>query len=394
MPGALKAREADSGRAMEFSSLVAGKCAAAASSNASGQIEVDALNSSGNDGTLFKKKKRKKRRNVNPSSVEDGSHLNKPLDRMVRHDMDTPSNCTSLSKRNASCVTELKQARELPTGNCLEPIDAVKVSGNLKPNKKKRKRHEDHPVNEAASSSVAKTEETTVKAHERVWQYVCNRAVVVNSGSVPDSVVPSKPGYGRNTVVTEIHVAGKKIVVTNTKEGAVAQAWLKRQIGKVFGLDAEWRPSFRKGVEHKIALLQICGEDDCLIVQMLYLDSIPTELVNFLKDPSIKFPGVGIKGDALKLKRDWGLECNGAIDLTTLAASVLGRPELKAAGLKSLAKVVMDYDMAKPKRVTMSNWAKPILDKVQVEYASLDAWVSYAIHQKLFQPALETGLGF
>jgi ribonuclease D len=135
-------------------------------------------------------------------------------------------------------------------------------------------------------------------------------------------------------------------------------------------------------------VVQICGESECLIVQMLYLDVIPRGLVNFLKDPAIKFPGVGIQGDAVKLKRDWGLECNGTVDLTSLAATILGRPELKFTGLKALAKVVMDYDMAKPKRVTMSNWAKPILDKVQVEYASLDAWVSYAIHQKLFQPTL------
>lgn len=57
---------------------------------------------------------------------------------------------------------------------------------------------------------------------------------------------------------------------------------------------------------------------------MLYLDLILIELVNFLKDFLIKFLGVGIKGDVLKLKRDWGFECNGVIDLIILVVSVLG----------------------------------------------------------------------
>lgn len=116
---------------------------------------------------------------------------------------------------------------------------------------------------------------------------------------------------------------------------------------------------------------------------MLFLDSIPFALIDFLKDPNILFPGVGIHGDVKKLQRDWGLECRGAVDLTILAAKTLGRPQLKTSGLKELANVVINYDMAKPKRVTMSNWAKPTLDQIQVEYACLDAWVSYAIHQKL-----------
>lgn len=130
-------------------------------------------------------------------------------------------------------------------------------------------------------------------------------------------------------------------------------------------------------------LVQICGESECLIIQMLFLDVIPWALVDFLKDPNIVLPGVGVKGDAKKLQKDWGLECNGALDLTSLAVKALRQPELKHVGLKALAKIVIGYEMAKSKRVTMSNWAKPVLDNLQVEYATLDAWVSYAIHQRL-----------
>ena len=132
-----------------------------------------------------------------------------------------------------------------------------------------------------------------------------------------------------------------------------------------------------------VLVVQISGDTECMIVQMLYLDSIPLALVNFLKDPRIMLHGVGISGDAKKLEKDWGLKIQGAVDLGTLASTTRGQQELKNAGLKTLAKVVIDFDMDKPKRVTMSNWAKCELDRIQVEYASLDAWVAYAIHREL-----------
>lgn len=394
MPGALKAREIDGGNTMETTRIVVDKNVVVA-----GEVEV--LNGGKNgESSKEKRKRRKKRRKLSPPDVEQRLDFDEPLDRIVRDAMDLSSlsGCTSQSNEDVTKVMSQRQMRESPAENDMESSVAVKAAGRVQLNKKKRKRLEEERLKETTETTcslVATSESTSVEAHIRVWQYVCNRAVLVDSKYITHSELEresydGRSGFANSTVVTEINVAGKKIVVTNTKEGAVAQEWLNRQKGTVFGLDAEWRPSYRKGTEHKVALLQICGESECLIVQMLYLDMIPRGLVNFLKDPAIKFPGVGIRGDAVKLKKDWGLECNGTVDLTSLAAKILGRPELKYTGLKALAKVVMDYDMAKPKRVTLSNWAKPVLDKVQVEYASLDAWVSYAIHQKLFQPGIDT----
>lgn len=57
--------------------------------------------------------------------------------------------------------------------------------------------------------------------------------------------------------------------------------------------------------------------------------------------------------------------------------------ELKRVGLKVLAKQVLGYDMNKSKTVTMSNWSKSHLDRRQVEYACIDAWVSHAIFGRL-----------
>lgn len=157
-------------------------------------------------------------------------------------------------------VMEQKHTREFPAGN-----DAETSAGRVKLGKKKRKRLEEEILKETTSSVAVTTEATASDAHSRVWRYVCNRAVLVNSKYIRDSgesyadqpIESAQPAYGKGTVVTEIQVAGKKIVVTNTKKGAVAQEWLNRQKGTVFGLDAEWRPSYKKGTEHKVALLQV-----------------------------------------------------------------------------------------------------------------------------------------
>lgn len=154
-------------------------------------------------------------------------------------------------------VTQHKNMREYPAGNDVE------TSGCVKQNKRKRKLvEEEQPLKKRKSSSVAAAAAETSDAHSRVWRYVCNRAVLVNPKHVrhsdaDQSVNSAQPRYPNSTVVTEIKVAGKIIVVTNTKEGAVAQEWLNRQKGTVFGLDAEWRPSYKKGTEHKVALLQV-----------------------------------------------------------------------------------------------------------------------------------------
>ena len=149
----------------------------------------------------------------------------------------------------------------------MEASVKVKTPAGSKPNKKKRKRLEEERRKGStgtASSLVATTHATSSATHNRVWQYVCNRAVLVHWKDIRHSEVETEshdganPRFGSSTVVTEIQVAGRTIVVTNTKEGAVAQQWLNRQKGTIFGLDAEWRPSYTKGTEHKVALLQVC----------------------------------------------------------------------------------------------------------------------------------------
>ncbi|KAJ7543534.1 hypothetical protein O6H91_09G042400 [Diphasiastrum complanatum] len=240
--------------------------------------------------------------------------------------------------------------------------------------------------------AVVSTEEKLLKG-DKVWQYVCKRAVLV--APPIDQFSPMckitkdsnfqhlATGNVKRTIRTSLPVYGKKILVTVTCEAAVAQEWLERQTGELFGLDVEWRPNRGKGVDNKVALLQLSGDKECLMLQMLFMDSIPRALVTFLLDSEKKMAGVGVKEDASKLLRDYGLACNGLVELTALAVQQLGRPECKHMGLKALAQEVIGIKMQKLKRVTLSDWAKPILDNSQVLYACVDAWVSFAVFHKL-----------
>ncbi|XP_047044077.1 Werner Syndrome-like exonuclease [Lolium rigidum] len=152
----------------------------------------------------------------------------------------------------------------------------------------------------------------------------------------------------------------------------------------VVGLDTEWRQSFQNGKpRHQVAVIQLCVADRCLVYQVYHAEYIPAELADFLADPAFCFAAVGVDGDVKRLWEDCNLHVAHTMDLPRLAAVVLGRPELRQAGLKTLAREVMGTLVDKPKKVTMSRWAAPRLSGEQVRYACIDAFVSFDVGRRL-----------
>ena len=152
----------------------------------------------------------------------------------------------------------------------------------------------------------------------------------------------------------------------------------------VVGLDTEWHQSFESGKpRHQVAVIQLCVADRCLVYQVYHAEYIPVELASFLADPVFCFVAVGVGGDVKRLWEDCNLDVAHTMDLPQVAAAVLGRPELRQAGLKTLAREVMGTLVEKPKRVTLSRWAKPHLSPEQVRYACIDAFVSFDVGRRL-----------
>nr|XP_043625499.1 Werner Syndrome-like exonuclease [Erigeron canadensis] len=168
-----------------------------------------------------------------------------------------------------------------------------------------------------------------------------------------------------------------QIKTTVTKYPNVVSEWiynieksyhrhLKRLIVR---LDTEWQIRYNGGNESKVAIMQICVGSHCLIFQIIHSSYIPPSLINFMNNHNYTFTGVGVRDDLNKLKNEYGIGYNAQLtDLRTLAEKIYGSGA-KYWGLKRLTNIVLEYDSQKPKRITLSPWAKYKLSYEQVEYA-------------------------
>ncbi|XP_058077036.1 3'-5' exonuclease-like [Magnolia sinica] len=181
------------------------------------------------------------------------------------------------------------------------------------------------------------------------------------------------------------------IITTVTNVGSVVESWLsdiyrihsRRLAHLIVGLDIEWRPIFQRNATSRVALLQLCVGRRCLIFQLIYADCIPQSLRNFLLDQNFRFVGVGIEEDVEKLLEDYELSVANPVDLRLMAAEKLDAIELRRAGLKNLASATLGLEVVKPKRVTMSRWDSSWLSFEQVQYACVDAHLSFEIGKYL-----------
>ncbi|CAK7339911.1 unnamed protein product [Dovyalis caffra] len=151
------------------------------------------------------------------------------------------------------------------------------------------------------------------------------------------------------------------------------------------GLDIEWRPNRMRHIENPVATIQLSTGKDCLIFQPLHCPTgIPQSLYDFLSNKTYTFVGVGIGSDVEKLVEDYELSVGNAVDLRGLVAEKFGAVEWKNAGLKRLVKEVLGKEFEKPKRVTLSRWDNEWLTAAQVQYACIDAFLSYKIGESLY----------
>lgn len=188
-----------------------------------------------------------------------------------------------------------------------------------------------------------------------------------------------------------VHFFSDRIDTLVTHDPETAADWVSftEQIHRsrldrlIVGLDTEWRPSYGRQ-QNPVAILQICVGRRCLIFQILRSEAIPDELREFLANEEYTFVGVGIKDDVERLEEDHGIFVSGrTVDLRRLAAEVYGDNSMKNYGLKDLTRSVLGRSIEKPRWVTMSRWDNPWLNHGQVQYACIDAYVSFEIGRTL-----------
>ena len=189
-----------------------------------------------------------------------------------------------------------------------------------------------------------------------------------------------------------VQFGSAQIDTTVTSDTAAADEWVRSvrasNAGRrlIVGLDCEWKPNYSSWTTSKVAILQLCVGTSCLVLQLFYANRVPTAIRSLLGDPTVRCVGIGVGEDAAKLADDYGLVCAAAVDLEGRCnqhlgiGGGLGRTRL---GLKGYAREVLGMTMEKPRHVTMSNWEKRQLDVAQVQYACIDAYVSYKLGERL-----------
>lgn len=144
----------------------------------------------------------------------------------------------------------------------------------------------------------------------------------------------------------------------------------------VLGFDTETRPSFRKGRNNKVSLIQLANDSLACLFRINKI-GIPDKLTRLLADPGIIKAGVAIHDDIRFLKRVRKFEPGGFIDLQKLVREF----GIQSSGLKKLSAIVLGFKISKRQQVT--DWEADVLSDPQQVYAATDAWVCHQIYTRL-----------
>lgn len=144
----------------------------------------------------------------------------------------------------------------------------------------------------------------------------------------------------------------------------------------VLGFDTESRPSFKKGQNYPVSLIQLGGLNHVWLFQVQKFND-HKRLWKLLANPRIIKAGVAIQDDIKKLQDLHPFKPSGFVEIATMTqqAGILN------TGLRSLAALLLNARISK--RAQVSNWAKPNLSETQIQYACTDAWMSLRIYQHM-----------
>ena len=155
----------------------------------------------------------------------------------------------------------------------------------------------------------------------------------------------------------------------------------------VLGLDTETKPSFEKGVVHKVATLQLSSMEESVVVRLSkFGKKMPLRpFRKIIESPAIVKTGVGISDDARALLTDMKWKPAGILELNDLTE----REGIEVSSLSKIYAVLFGKRISKGQR--LSDWEKDTLTETQIHYAALDAWAGiriFGVLEHQFDPSL------
>ena len=153
----------------------------------------------------------------------------------------------------------------------------------------------------------------------------------------------------------------------------------------VLGFDTESKPVFRKGDYQPPALVQL-ADKQCVYLFQIMSGGLDILLPPFEAEHILKV-GVSVDGDVKGLQKVLPFTPGGFVELSK-RTKALGYAN---GGLRGLTAIMLGGALSK--KAKMSNWAKPVLDDKQVEYAATDAWIGRELYLRVLEEERERSDG-
>lgn len=147
---------------------------------------------------------------------------------------------------------------------------------------------------------------------------------------------------------------------------------------KLLGIDTETRPSFRKGLQYEVSLIQLSTADTCFLIR-LNRTGMPNSLVSLLENKDVIKVGLSLHDDYQSLCRRRKFKAGGFLDLQQHVTKY----GIEEKSLQKIFAIVFGQRISKSQQLT--NWENDVLTDKQKLYAATDAWACLEIYNKLEQ---------
>ncbi len=169
---------------------------------------------------------------------------------------------------------------------------------------------------------------------------------------------------------------GRIEVVLSASEAERAVNFLLSQ--PILGFDTETRPSFKRGFQHKVALLQVATEDICFLFRLNHIGLAPS-IVRLLEDATLPKIGLSWHDDINSLQKLGSFKTGHFIDIQHYVQDI-GIEDM------SLQKIYANlFGQKISKRQQLSNWEADVLSDKQKIYAATDAWACINIYKEIIR---------
>lgn len=167
---------------------------------------------------------------------------------------------------------------------------------------------------------------------------------------------------------------GRIITIDTASDAEKAAKALDRE--RILGIDTETRPSFRKGVVHRVSLLQLSTADTCFLFRLNRTGMHPS-IISLLESEAITKVGLSLHDDYQALAKRKEFTPRGFLDLQQYVT----RFGIEEQSLQKIYAIIFGQRISKNQQ--LSNWDADVLTDKQKLYAATDAWACLTIYNHL-----------